>query len=139
MEAPKAKPNPAPKPTTEPKPEAPKQQVPSYVARMQELIRTGTVRDVLQYVNSDAYIRPSHSYYMTMLMPTDSIAIYGQADEVTNWYKRNLRIFTNINRITDFPNDRILLIIGGGHLKILKDFADYSPQFCQEEAGSYLK
>jgi len=33
--------------------------------------------------------------------PTDDLAIYRKADLVANWYKRNLRIFDNINRITE--------------------------------------
>jgi len=42
---------------------------------------------------------------------------------VANWYKRNLRIVVNINRITEPGKDRILVIIGAGHLKLLKEFA----------------
>jgi len=58
---------------------------------------------------------------------------------VTNWYKRNLRIFANLSRITDFGNDRILLIIGSGHLKILRGFAVDSPDFCLIDTQFYLK
>lgn len=136
MEQPRQKPDSQPKTQS---PSQPKQEIPPYLARQEELIRTGTVTDVLRYLNSEDYIKPSHAYYMEMLLPSETIAIYEQTDLVTNWYKRNLRMFTNINRITDFPNDRILLIVGSGHLKILKDFAKDSPQFCLVEASEYLR
>lgn len=53
---------------------------------------------------------------MQMLLPSDDAAIYGSTVRVTDWYKRNLRIFANINRVTTFPGDRVPLIIGAGHL-----------------------
>lgn len=40
---------------------------------------------------------------------------------------------------TEFPNDRVLLIVGSGHLTILRDFARDSPQFCLVDAEAYLK
>jgi hypothetical protein len=38
---------------------------------------------------------------MTSVLPTDDLAILRKADLVANWYKRDLRIFANINRITE--------------------------------------
>jgi hypothetical protein len=72
-------------------------------------------------------------------MPDGNAAIYESADRNTNWYNRELRIFANLNRITEFPNDRILLLIGAGHLAIQRDFALDSPQFCLVEVESYLR
>lgn len=136
-EEPKAKPNSTPTPQATPQPA--KREVPPYLAKLEAMMKTATVNDILIYLNSAEYNEPDHASYMEMLLPSETIAIYQQTDLVTNWYKRNLRIFTNINRVTDFPDDRILLIIGSGHLKILKDLARDSPQFCLVEASDYLK
>ena len=46
-------------------------------------------------------IQKNHEEYMTSLLPTDDLPIYRKADLVANWYKRNLRIFANINRIKE--------------------------------------
>ena len=46
-------------------------------------------------------IQKNHEEYITSLLPTDDLPIYRNADLVANWYKRNLRIFANINRITE--------------------------------------
>ncbi|MEJ7576794.1 MAG: DUF5694 domain-containing protein [Pyrinomonadaceae bacterium] len=104
-----------------------------------KLLRRSTVTEFLQHMNREETIRKDHAQYMEMLLPTEDAAIYGRTDLLTNWYKRNLRIFTNINRITEFPNDRVLVIVGSGHLKILKDLAADSPYFCLVEAETYLK
>jgi hypothetical protein len=37
--------------------------------------------------------------------------VYGGADMVADWYKRNLRIFANLTRISE-PGDRVFIIYG---------------------------
>ena len=37
-----------------------------------------------------------------------------------SWYARNLKIVVNLTRITELEDERILLIIGGGHLGFLR-------------------
>lgn len=140
IEQPKPKPAAPPEAkATEAKAAEPKRDLPPHLARTEELMRTGTVLDVLRHLNSEAYVRADHAGYVEMLLPNDGVAIYGRADLLTNWYKRNLRMFANINRVTEFPADRVLLIVGSGHLKILSDLALDSPQFCLVGAETYLK
>jgi len=59
-------------------------------------------------------------------------------DMRTRWYNRNLRIFHNIQRITRSPDERILVIIGSGHLPILRHAVEASPEFDLEEVSTYL-
>lgn len=49
--------------------------------------------------------------------------------ETGRWFNRNLRIFRNIQRIPHNSQDRILLIIGSGHLNLLNLFIDTSREF----------
>ena len=42
------------------------------------------------------------------------------ADLVADWFRRNMRIFTNIVRIVDAPNERVVVIYGSGHLGWLR-------------------
>ena len=59
-------------------------------------------------------------------------------DWVTVWYSRNLRIFANLQRITETPDERILLIIGAGHLSILRHCVLASPEYDLVEVHDYL-
>ena len=45
------------------------------------------------------------------------------------WYNRNLRIFRNIQKMTENSNDRILVLIGNGHASILRQLLKCSPEF----------
>jgi hypothetical protein len=49
--------------------------------------------------------------------------------ETGRWYNRNLRIFRNIQRIPQNTGDRILLIVGSGHLNLLNLFFDISIEY----------
>ena len=128
-------PKPKPAASSEPKPV----QTASPLSDDDKLLRRSTVTEFLRYLNDEKRVRESNAQYMQMLLPNDNPAIYAQSDLVTNWYKRNLRIFTNVARITDFGKDRILLLIGSGHLKILREFAIDSPSFCLVDTEAYLK
>jgi hypothetical protein len=85
-------------------------------------------------------IRKGQAQYMKMLLPDkSSVAIYARTDLVTNWYKRNLRILTNLNRVTEIGGDRVLLLIGSGHLAILRQLASDSEYFCLADPQGYLQ
>ncbi|MDF2381273.1 hypothetical protein JMG10_07340 [Nostoc ellipsosporum NOK] len=51
----------------------------------------------------------------------DALALY--------WYSRNLRILRNIQQITTSPDDRILVLFGAGHIQLLNQFFECSPEY----------
>ena len=56
-----------------------------------------------------------------------------------SWYARNLKIFVNLTRITESADDRILLIIGGGHVFLVQQFLEDSGDYIIESPLKYLK
>src|SRR5271156_3625397 len=52
---------------------------------------------------------------------------YPGADLVSRWYDRNLHIATNIARLSENPGERILVLIGSGHGKLLRQFLSEMP------------
>ena len=55
------------------------------------------------------------------------------------WYPRNLKTFVNLTRITESEDERILLIIGAGHLGFLKQIAEDSEFYHIESPLQYLQ
>lgn len=55
------------------------------------------------------------------------------------WYGRNMQILTNIVRITDSMNDRILVVYGAGHAKLLNQLATESGFYNVESPLKYLR
>jgi hypothetical protein len=50
------------------------------------------------------------------------------ADLGAAWYARNLRIFRNLQRLGECPEERVLLFIGAGHVPLLRFVAQASPE-----------
>lgn len=55
------------------------------------------------------------------------------------WYDRNLKIFVNLTRITESTDERILLIIGAGHVFLIQQFLEDSGDYILESPLKYLK
>lgn len=88
------------------------------------------LKDFLLYINSEERVRIGHGHYLV-----DSFKFgigkdddYFGADAKTNWFNRNLRILQNIYRIIDSAEDRVVVIIGSGHLPILQHLIEASPE-----------
>ncbi len=54
------------------------------------------------------------------------------------WYAHNLKNFVNLTRITESTDDRILLIIGAGHVYLIQQFLEESGDYIVESPLKYL-
>ncbi|MCS4225763.1 DUF5694 domain-containing protein [Sphingobacterium sp. BIGb0165] len=61
------------------------------------------------------------------------------ADEASKFYRRNLRIFSNLNQIPVNNDDRILIIMGATHSAFLDEFMQRSPKYQLVDIENYLK
>ena len=98
-----------------------------------------TLRETLLRGNSEDEILKGHGAYLVDYFKIGVGNEYPGVDWVTGWwYNRNLRIFANLQRITETPDERILLIIGAGHLPILRHCVLASPEYDLVEVHDYL-
>jgi hypothetical protein len=82
-----------------------------------------TILETLLYMNSDDKVAEAVGFYYREARfgePGD----WAGADLVSEWFRRNMRIYANVVQLADSPNDRVLVIFGAGHLGWLQhDFA----------------
>ena len=97
-----------------------------------------SVADQFILINQPDRIEKDHQGYFD-LMRIGLRAEYVGANYLSWWYGRNMKILTNIIRITDSPNDRILVVYGVGHAKLLNQFAKESDFYTVESPLKYLK
>ena len=85
--------------------------------------------DYLRYINSSERVRAGHGVYLTGTFHLGKGDNYFGPDNLTGWwYNRNLRIFENVFRIIESPQERVLVLIGAGHLPIILHAAQSSPE-----------
>jgi hypothetical protein len=61
------------------------------------------------------------------------------ADQASIFYNRNMRIYSNLNRIKMNKNDRVLILMGSAHTAMLREFIQRSPKFEMVNTLEYLK
>ena len=97
-----------------------------------------SVLEQLTFINQPANLDASHQGYFDFVRIGRGDQYVG-ANYLSHWYGRNMKIFANLIRITDSPADRILVIYGAGHAKLLNQFAKESRYYHIESPLKYLK
>lgn len=101
--------------------------------------KTGqSLRATLLEMNGPSNPYAPHGHYLVDHFKVGVGHEYPGADVVTAWYNRNLRIFANLQRITEPPDERIVVIYGAGHIPILRHCAEASPEYDLVEVADYL-
>lgn len=62
-----------------------------------------------------------------MAMNNANLGNYEGTQLLLQWYERNLMIYSNLQNLAE-DGDRILLLIGSGHLKLLRELVLADPQ-----------
>jgi len=96
------------------------------------------LREYLLRANEPERIVAGHGHYLIGSFYVGGDGDYLGPDMRTQWYNRNLRIFQNLQRISSEPEERILLIIGSGHVPILRHAVKASPEYKIVEVRKYL-
>ncbi len=94
--------------------------------------------DMYIRMNDPEQMRADHQSYLR----TARIGLkdqYPGANWVAHWwYAHNLKNFVNLTRITESVDDRILLIIGAGHVYLIQQFLEDSGDYIVESPLEYL-
>ncbi len=111
----------------------------AYSADQSDHLKGATIGQFLAYMNSKTMIDANHFFYMGFDMKAGEGADFPGPEMVANWYKRNILIVHNIMRVANPEGgDRLLVIIGQGHVKILGRLLDDSPYFERQDILEYL-
>jgi hypothetical protein len=78
-----------------------------------------TVLEMLLYINSDDHVAEDIGWHYRLSHLGEPWNWAG-ADLISDYFRRNMRIYSNIVRLADSPNERVLVIYGSGHLGWLR-------------------
>lgn len=88
-----------------------------------------TITEILRQLNQPEKIKNDHAqYFKNLFLFEEKEGDYAGVDWISSsWFNRNLRIFRNIQKLTENPDDKILVIYGSGHLGLLSQYISDSP------------
>jgi len=100
------------------------------------LLKTGTVSQVLRWLNDPNVAADNNAFYRSMLKIGGGAQQPG-ADLLAAWYKRNFYICANIVQLAK-PGDRIVVFFGSGHEFLLRQCVSEMPNYKLVEPNDYL-
>jgi hypothetical protein len=95
--------------------------------------------DKLKLKNHPRYLDFLIAINADMLTHIGSDQGFEGADEATKFYQRNLRMYSNLNRIELNENDRVFILMGAAHTAFFRDFISRSPKYEMVNTFEYLK
>ena len=105
-------------------------------AEMERRQHTGTVADLLAWLNTPEHVAFGQSVYAG-LMAFGGGETYPGAHLNGRWYTRNAVIFSNLTKVAR-PGDRIVVIYGAGHGYWLRQLVSTTPGYKLVEPNDYL-
>lgn len=92
-------------------------------------------------------IRINHPKFLDLLITVNADILtyagtengFEGADEAAKYYKRNLRIYSNLNRLKLSNNDRVFILSGGSHTAFLREFMKRDERYEMVNTFDYLK
>jgi hypothetical protein len=105
------------------------------------LQRLLTVKERLKIINQESGIMSYHSINAGVPVApyVGKVGEYAGAEFMGEWYKRNIRMYSNIVRQVYATDNAILVIVGAGHARIIRHFFEDNPAFEVVKAVEILK
>lgn len=115
-----------------------KEEIGDMVKTEAQYLASHTVLETLLYMNADDKVARDVGFYYReahLGEPGD----WAGADLVADWFRRNMRIYSNINQLVDSPNERVLAIYGAGHLGWLRHNFASDPNWNLRKLSEFVK
>jgi hypothetical protein len=108
------------------------------VKAQDEYLASHTILETLLYMNADERVAQDHAFDYRMARfgePGD----WAGADLVSDWFRRNMRIYGNVVRLIESPAERVLLIYGAGHLGWLRHNFSSDPNLRLRKLAEFVE
>ena len=104
-----------------------------------QLESMASTKQLYRFTNTPEYLSFLKNSNADLFLHVNTDGNFEGADVAADFYKRNLRIFANINRLEISPEDRVLVLNGATHVAFFHEFMKSSPKYNVVDAQEYLK
>ena len=108
------------------------------VKRQDQYLASHTILEALLYLNADDQVALDVGLYYRYAHfgePGD----WAGADLVSDYFRRNMHIYSNVVRLVDSPHERVLAIFGAGHLGWLRHEVANDPTLRLRRLAEFVK
>ncbi|WP_281235068.1 DUF5694 domain-containing protein [Flavobacterium gelatinilyticum] len=102
-------------------------------------LKKSSITEVLKHLNKPEELQKNLSIYLKYIAKVGAGKNFAGAQYVSDWYLRNLAIYSNIVNQVNSSDTYVILIFGQGHIPILKHLLQNNDDFEIVELNSVLK
>ncbi len=114
-------------------------QVMGVLQQAAQLEQQATTKQLYRFTNTPEYMNFMFNSNSDLMTYVNTDGNFEGADTAADFYKRNLRIFANFNRLDITQEDRVLVLYGAAHVAFFHDFMNRSHKYEVVDAQEYLK
>ncbi|NVO31484.1 DUF5694 domain-containing protein [Hymenobacter lapidiphilus] len=100
---------------------------------------TMTLRELMLDANTPADLTANKGLYLDIFNRAGAVDNYAGPYLVSEWYRRNLYMYSVVQKLTEPADDKVMVLVGSGHAAIIRDFVPYDPRFRLRELREVLK
>lgn len=102
-----------------------------------ERLESSTIPEYVAWMNSEDKLRDNHDVMFDGGIRTADRP-FGSPVLIADWYDRNLRMIHHLWRALKSGDERMLLVVGSGHIRVLRHLLNEAPMFCPVSPLPYL-
>ncbi|KAB1196965.1 MULTISPECIES: DUF5694 domain-containing protein [Haloferax] len=95
-----------------------------------EQIATSSIQEFLLWQNRERNLGVQSAGFFGESLRWGRENNFGGPKLVATWYDRNLRMVHNLWRAIESEDERVLVVVGAGHVHILRELLEKTPMFC---------
>ncbi len=95
--------------------------------------------DMMLFYNKKETENQNIQWYLEVANRTGNPDDFTGASLVSNWYKRNLYMYSLVQKLTESKDEKVMVLLGAGHAAMLREFIKHDPTFEIVELSSVLK
>ncbi|MNE74592.1 hypothetical protein D3C80_1706820 [compost metagenome] len=104
-----------------------------------ERITKSSLQELMLHYNKKETENKNIQWYLEVANRAGNPDDFTGPSLVSNWYKRNLYMYSLIQKLTESTDNKIMVLVGAGHAAIIREFITHDPEFEIVELATVLK
>lgn len=105
----------------------------------QRRLADSTISEFLHWENREEQLRFNHEVMYDWGVRWGEGDNFGGPRVLSAWYDRNIKMVHNLWRALEKEDDKAMILVGSGHVHVLRHLLDESPMFCPVSPLPYLE
>ncbi|MHC0445778.1 DUF5694 domain-containing protein [Flavobacterium sp. 3-218] len=115
------------------------EQMAAFEKNQNQKISKYTLTELLIDFNTKAFTNSDNQWYLGTANRGGKTDNFVGAFLVSEWYKRNLYMYSLVQKLTESEDDKIMVLLGASHAAMFREFIKYDPTFELVELSTVLK